>query len=152
MGGDGHAQFIPIYFSAIDTSPAWNDFVASPEFATWCVLCRYIWRSPEGSSLGLHHIYNEGLLCCAVTIDKIVSHFGPHRKRTTVIDDLRRLEGRRVIERWRDSKPTVYILGRWRYERLEGRLQKAYSEVLYAEEYLAIPQPDRQSRDTDYGD
>lgn len=148
----GHEQFIAIDFSAIDTSPAWNDFVASPEFAVWTILCRYIWRSPEGSGLGLHHIYNEGFLCASVTIDKIVAHFGPHRKRTTVIDDLRRLEQRKVIERWRDKKPTVYILGRWRHERLDGRLQKSYVEILYAHEYLAIPQQDRQSRNTDYGD
>lgn len=149
---DGHGQFIPIHFSAIDTSPEWNDFVSSPEFATWTVLVRYIWRAPEGSGLGLHNIYNEGYLCAAVTIDKIVSHFGPHRKRSTVIDDLKRLENRRVIERWKSTKPTIYILGRWSYERLDQRLRKVYREVLYAEEYLAIPQPDRQSRETDYGD
>ncbi len=149
---DGHGQFIPIHFSAIDSSPEWNDFVASPEFAVWCVLARYIWRSPVGSSLGLHHIYNEGYLCSSVTIDKLVGHFGAYRKRSTVIDDLKRLEQRRVIERWKQTKPTIYILGRWTHDRLEGRLKKVYREVLYAEEYLAIPQQDRESRNTDYGD
>ncbi len=149
---DGHGQFIPIHFSAVDTSPEWCDFMASPEFAVWCVLVRYIWRSPEGSSLGLHHIYTEGYLCASVTIDKIMGHFGPHRKRSTVIDDLKRLEARRVIERWRQTKPTIYILGRWNYERLDGRMKKVYREVLYAEEYLAIPQQDRQSRNSDFGD
>jgi hypothetical protein len=149
---DGHGQFIPIYFSAVDSSPEWVEFMASTEFAVWAVLCRYIWRSPEGSSLGLHNIYNEGFLCACVTQEKIMSHFGEYRKRSSIIDDLRKLEARKVIERWKNSKPTVYVLGRWSYARLDGRLKKIYQEVLYAEEYLAMPQQDRQRRNSDYGD
>ncbi len=135
---DGHGQFLPIHFSAIDTSPLWCDFMASPEFATWAVLCRYIWRAETGSALGLHNIYREGYLACGITIDKVVSHFGGMRGRSTVIGDLKRLEERQVIERYQQTKPTIYILGRWESQRDE-RMRTIYVEWLYAETYLTRP-------------
>lgn len=136
---DGHGQFIPIHFSAIDTSPRWCEFMASPEFATWAILCRYIWRADEGSGLGLHNLYRAGLLSCAVTIDKIVAHFADQRGRSTVIGDLKRLEERAVIERHQSTKPTIYILGRWEERRDYQRLGRIRVEYLYAEAYLADP-------------
>src|ERR671932_743589 len=107
--GDGQAQFIPINFSAIDSSSEWCNFMASEEFAVWCILVRYIWRSRDVEShLGLHNLYAEGILAAAITIEKIVTHFCAKRSRSAVMRDLKRLEERRVIERYQNTKPTIY--------------------------------------------
>jgi len=149
---DGHGQFIPIHFSAIDSSPLWCEFMASPEFATWAILCRYIWRAESGSRLGLHNLYKEGFLACSVTIDKIVGHFQDNRGRSTVIGDLKRLEERQIIERYRQTKPTIYLLGRWEHRYEQGRLRRIRVEWLYAETYLADPETtpgEEDGRDSD---
>ncbi len=149
----GHGQFIPIHFSAIDTSPAWCNFMASAEFATWAILARYIWRSDKPHSLGLHNLYAEGLLSCAVKLDRIQEHFCGNRARASVVRDLKNLEEQGVIERYRSTKPTIYILGRWENKREPGRLKRIRVEWLYAEMYLVDPETtpgEGYSPDPDY--
>ncbi len=137
---DGHGQFIPIHFSAIDSSPEWNNFMASEEFAVWCVLVRYIWRSTEVEShLGLHRLYQEGILAAAVTIEKIMTHFCGKRSRSAIMRDLKKLEDRSLIERHAQTKPTIYILGGWEMKKLRGQLRAVYVEWLYAQTYLGAP-------------
>ncbi len=138
--GDGQGQFIPIHFSAMDHAPEWNNFMASEEFAVWCLLCRYIWRSTtQESHLGLHRLYEQGILASAVTVEKLVTHFCRKRSRSAIMRDLRKLEERRVIERHAQTKPTIYILGGWEMKRLRGQLKSIYVEWLYAQTYLGVP-------------
>lgn len=138
---DGFGQFIPIHFSAMDASPEWNNFMASEEFAVWCLLCRYIWRSTEVEShLGLHNLYKEGILSAAVTIDKLVGHFCTKRSRSAIMRDLKKLEDRKIIERHAQTKPTIYILGGWEMKRVRGTARSVYVEWLYASVYLGLPE------------
>lgn len=140
MSAGGHGQFIPIHFSAIDQAPEWNNFMAAEEFAVWAILVRYIWRSTTVEShLGLHRLYEAGILSAAVTIEKLVTHFCGRRSRSAIMRDLKKLEERKVIERHAQTKPTIYILGGWEMKQVRGTPRRVYVEWLYAQTYLGVP-------------
>lgn len=138
---DGHGQYIPIHFSAMDKSPEWNNFMASEEFAVWCLLVRNIWRSTETEShMGLHNLYKAGILAATITGENLVKRFAGGRSRPSIMRDLKRLEDRKIIERHNQTKPTIYILGGWEHKRAGRTGRAVYVEWLYAYTYLGVPE------------
>ena len=59
-------QFILLDFQDLE-NPEFMAFVRSPEFSTYLIMRRYIWRSDKPHSMGLHEHYANGLLVCALS-------------------------------------------------------------------------------------
>ena len=105
-------QFILVDFKDLD-NPEFMEFVRSPEFSTYLLLRRYIWRSVERAhSLGLHQYYSQGLLASALSREKIADALGGISLRQ-VSRDIKSLVGRNLIKPVRTGRGNIFILGRW---------------------------------------
>src|SRR5215217_3960603 len=63
MGSENfNRQFILLDFRDLD-NPEFLGFVRAPEFSTYLLMRRHIWRSPQPHYMGLHELYaHERLL------------------------------------------------------------------------------------------
>jgi len=68
-------QFILLGFEDLD-NPEFMEFVRSPEFSTYLVMRRYVWRSDTPHPLQLHEYYAQGLLACALYREKLAECLG----------------------------------------------------------------------------
>lgn len=105
-------QFILLDFEDLD-NPDFMEVVRSPEFSTYLVMRRYIWRSTEREhSLGLHEYYAQGALACALSREKIAECLGGVSVRQ-VSRDIKALIERNLIKPVRTGRGSIFILGRW---------------------------------------
>jgi DNA-binding transcriptional ArsR family regulator len=132
-------QFVLIDFEDLD-NPEFLAFVRSPEYSTYLLMRRYLWRSFEPHPLGLHELYQSGLLACALDREKIAEQLGGVSTRT-VTTDLASLERRGIVEVRYTGRQNIFILGRWgqddgvRYEiYFADRLHTSLEENFQAEE------------------
>ena len=104
-------QFILLDFEDLD-NPEFMEFVRSPEFSTYLILRRYIWRSDKPHSLGLHEYYAKGLLACALSREKLAEALGGISARQ-VTRDINALLKRGIIKSIVTGRGNVFILGKW---------------------------------------
>jgi hypothetical protein len=104
-------QFILLDFEDLD-NPEYMEFVRSPEFATYLVMRRYIWRSEQPHRLGLHEYYAQGLLACAVSREKLAEAVGNVSARQ-ITRDISSLLNRNVIQSVATGRGNIFVLGKW---------------------------------------
>jgi len=104
-------QFILLDFEDLD-NPEFMEFVRSPEFSTYLIMRRYIWRSEKPHTMGLHEYYAQGLLACSIEREKIAEALGGVTI-ATVSKDITALVKRQVIRAIRTGRQNIYILGKW---------------------------------------
>lgn len=105
-------QFILLDFEDLD-NPEFMEFVRSPEFSTYLLLRRYIWRSiKRDHSLGLHQYYAQGLLASALSREKIADALGGISLRQ-VSRDIKSLVERNLIKPVRTGRGNIFLLGKW---------------------------------------
>jgi hypothetical protein len=129
-------QFILLDFADLD-NPEYLAFVRAPEFSTYLLMRRHIWRSVVPHLMGLDRLYRDGLLACSLDREKMAEQLGGVTTRT-VSNDLIALERRAVITVTRTGRQNIYVLGKWgeedgvRYEvffvdRLHVRGEESFS-------------------------
>jgi len=111
-------QFILLDFEDLD-NPEFMEFVRSPEFSTYLIMRRYIWRSEKPHSLGLHEYYAHGLLACGLSREKIAGALGGVTART-VTKDINALVKRGLIKSIPTGRGNIYILGKWAVDQEEN--------------------------------
>lgn len=116
-------QFVLIDFTDLD-NPEFLAFVRSPEFSTYLLMRRYVWRSAEVHPMGLESLYRKGFLACSVDREKISDHLGGVSTRT-ISTDLAALEKRGIVAIQHTGRQNIYVLGRW------GEEDGARYEVFY---------------------
>lgn len=104
-------QFILIDFQDLE-NPDYLSFVRSPEFSTYLLMRRHIWRSRQSHYMGLESFYAQGLLTCSLDRERMAEQLGGVSIRT-VSTDLAQLERRGVISVQRTGRQNIYVLGRW---------------------------------------
>lgn len=104
-------QFVLLDFEDLD-NPEFMAFVRSPEFSTYLIMRRFIWRSDRPHTMGLHEYYAQGLLACSIEREKIAEALGGLTI-ATVSKDISALIRRRVIKAVRTGRQNIYILGKW---------------------------------------
>ena len=104
-------QFIMLDFEDLD-NPEFMGFVRAPEFSTYLVLRRYVWRSATPHRLRLHEYYAQGLLASALSRDKIAECLGSVSPRQ-VTRDINALISRGIIKSVETGRGNVFILGKW---------------------------------------
>ena len=120
-------QFVLIDFEDLD-NPEFMAFVRSPEFSTYLILRRHVWRSAETPhSAGLHEYYAQGWLATSLSRRYIAEALGGVSLRT-VTADITNLLKRRVIRRVvLEDNTAIYLLGRWRIiKEEEGEIYVEY--------------------------
>jgi hypothetical protein len=71
MGSENfNRQFILLDFADLD-NPDFLSFTRSPEFSTYLVMRRHVWRSSDPHYMGLHTLYATGFLACSLERDQI---------------------------------------------------------------------------------
>jgi len=83
-------QFILLDFKDLD-NPEYLAFVRSPEFSTYLLMRRYVWRSTHPHHMGLETLYQQGFLTCSLDREKMAEQLGGVSIRT-VTNDLTALE------------------------------------------------------------
>jgi hypothetical protein len=112
MGTDRiNRQFLMLDFDDLD-SPEFMSFVRSPEFSTYLVMRRYIWRSDKPHTMGLHEYYARGLLACSLDREKIAESLGGITP-VSISKDITALIKRGIIQAVRTGRQSIYILGKW---------------------------------------
>ena len=147
-------QFIMLDFEDLD-NPEFMEFVRSPEFSTYLVMRRYVWRSDLPHSLQLHKYYAQGLLACALNRDKLAASLGGVSARQ-VTRDINSLVNRGIIKAVGTGRGNIFILGKWGrdaeediyYEyffldRLQGRLDKNVQSEWTSENETGHSRPGR---------
>ncbi len=105
-------QFILIDFEDLN-NPEFMAFVRSPEFSTYLLLRRYIWRSVERQHrLGLHEYYANGRLASALSRERIAEALGGISIRQ-VSRDIKSLVRRDLIKPVRTGRGNIFLLGEW---------------------------------------
>jgi hypothetical protein len=104
-------QFILLDFRDLD-NPDYLAFVRSPEFSTYLLMRRYIWRSRQTHHMGLDVHYARGLLTCSLDRERMAEQLGGVSIRT-ISNDLAQLERRGVIQVQHTGRQNIYVLGRW---------------------------------------
>lgn len=104
-------QFIMLDFEDLD-NPEFMEFVRSPEFSTYLVMRRYVWRSDIPHRLRLHEYYDRGLLASAISRGKIADCLGGVSARQ-VSRDINSLIKRDIIKSVNTGRGNVFILGKW---------------------------------------
>ena len=104
-------QFILIDFQDLE-NPEYLSFVRSPEFSTYLLMRRHIWRSRQPHFMGLEELYDQGYLACSLDRERIGEQLGGVSIRT-VSNDLAQLEKRGVIAVQHTGRQNIYLLGRW---------------------------------------
>ena len=124
-------QFVLLDFKDLD-NPDFLAFVRSPEFSTYLLMRRYVWRSLEAHTMGLHDLYRAGYLACSLDREKISEHLGGVSTRT-ISSDLAALERREIVSVRHTGRQNIYVLGRWGEE--EGiRFEIFFLDRLHARE------------------
>ena len=142
-------QFVLLDFKDLD-NPDFLAFVRSPEFSTYLLMRRYIWRSLEAHTMGLDDLYRAGYLACSLDREKISEHLGGVSTRT-ISSDLAALERREIVSVRHTGRQNIYLLGRWgeeegiRYEiffldRLHAREEGNFSSGMTGNRLLARPE------------
>src|SRR5215203_1770311 len=104
-------QFILIDFRDLE-NPDYLAFVRSPEFSTYLLMRRHIWRSRQPHHMGLEALYSQGFLACSLDRERMAEQLGGVSIRT-ISNDLSQLERRRVIAVQHTGRQNIYVLGRW---------------------------------------
>lgn len=119
-------QFILLDFRDLD-NPEFLAFVRAPEFSTYLLMRRHIWRSLQPHYMGLHELYGrDHLLACSLERERIAEQLGGLSTRT-VSNDLVALERRDVIRVRPTGRQNIYLLGWW------GEEDGVYYEAFYAD-------------------
>lgn len=154
-------QFILVDFEDLD-NPEFMEFVRSPEFSTYLLLRRYVWRSDKPHGLGLHEYYAQGHLASSLSRERIAESLGGVTPRT-VTKDINALIQRGVIKSITTGRGNIFILGKWAVDEEEGvyyeyffldRLQVRLEENFQAEEKSNLPGrklPGREEKDFQTG-
>jgi len=104
-------QFILIDFQDLE-NPEYLAFVRSPEFSTYLLMRRHIWRSRQPHFMALEALYEKGFLACSLDRERIAEQLGGVSIRT-VTNDLSQLEQRGIIAVQHTGRQNIYLLGRW---------------------------------------
>ena len=118
-------QFILLDFRELD-NPEYLAFVRAPEFSTYLLMRRNVWRSAQAHHMGLEELYRSGLLTCSLEREKMAEQLGGVSIRT-VSNDLGALEKRGVIAVQATGRQNIYVLGRW------GQDEGVYYEAFYVD-------------------
>src|SRR5215204_3248207 len=118
-------QFILIDFRDLEI-PDYLAFVRSPEFSTYLLMRRHIWRSRQPHHMGLEALYSQGFLACSLDRERMAEQLGGVSTRT-VSNDLVALERRGVIRVRATGRQNIYVLGWW------GEEEGVYYEAFYAD-------------------
>ena len=111
MGSENfNRQFILLDFADLD-NPDFLSFTRSPEFSTYLLMRRHIWRSREPHYMGLHDYYAKGYLACSLERERIAEQI--NLSLVSVSNDIAALQRRRVIESLRTGRQNIFVLGRW---------------------------------------
>jgi hypothetical protein len=114
MNSNFNRQFLMLDFELL-TDPAFIEFVKSPEYATYLLLRRYVWRggARQIGPYNLRQLYDEAKqLVSFVSHQKLANHL--HLKDVTrVSKHLTKLAQRGLIKRLRTGRQNVYMLGEW---------------------------------------
>lgn len=111
-------QFILVDFEDLD-NPEFMGFVRSPEFSTYLLLRRHVWRSDKPHGMGLHEYYAQGFLASSLSREKIAESLGGVTPRT-VTKDINALIQRGVIKSITTGRGNIFILGKWAIDEEEG--------------------------------
>jgi len=104
-------QFILIDFRDLE-NPDYLAFVRAPEFSTYLLMRRHIWRSRHPHHMGLEALYAQGFLACSLDRERMAEQLGGVSIRT-ISNDLSQLERRQVIAVQHTGRQNIYLLGRW---------------------------------------
>lgn len=104
-------QFILLDFKDLD-NPEYLAFVRAPEFSTYLLMRRNVWRSVQPHHMGLEALYRAGFLTCSLDREKMAEQLGGVSIRT-ISNDLGALEKRGVISVRSTGRQNIYVLGRW---------------------------------------
>ena len=118
-------QFILLDFRDLD-NPEFLAFVRAPEFSTYLLMRRNVWRSPQPHHMGLEALYRQGFLACSLDREQMAEQLGGVTIRT-ISNDLAALERRGVITVQHTGRQNIYLLGRW------GEEEGAYYEAFYVD-------------------
>jgi len=111
MGSENfNRQFILLDFADLD-NPDFLAFTRSPEFSTYLVMRRHVWRSPEPHYMGLHALYADGVLACSLEREQIAALLA--LSLVSISNDIQALARRAVIESRRTGRQNIFVLGRW---------------------------------------
>lgn len=103
-------QFILLDFADLD-NPDFLAFTRSPEFSTYLVMRRHVWRSREPHYMGLHALYADGALACSLEREQIADLL--NLSLVSISNDIQALARRAVIESRRTGRQNIFVLGRW---------------------------------------
>ncbi len=111
MGSENfNRQFILLDFTDLD-NPDFLSFTRSPEFSTYLIMRRHIWRSHDPHYMGLHEYFAKGYLACSLDREKIAEWL--NLSLVSVSNDITALTRRTVIESLRTGRQNIFVLGRW---------------------------------------
>ncbi len=111
MGAENfNRQFILLDFADLD-NPDFLSFTRSPEFSTYLVMRRHIWRSRDPHYMGLHTLYADGFLACSLEREQIAELLA--LSLVSISNDIQALQRRSVIESQRTGRQNIFVLGRW---------------------------------------
>lgn len=120
-------QFILLDFADLD-NPDFLAFTRSPEFSTYLLMRRHIWRSQQPHYMGLHEYFAKGHLACSLDREKIAEQL--RLSLVSVSNDITALSRRRVIESLRTGRQNIFVLGRW-VEDEGARFEHFFLDRLY---------------------
>jgi hypothetical protein len=103
-------QFILLDFADLD-NPEFLAFTRSPEFSTYLVMRRHVWRSRNPHYMDLHALYADGVLACSLERERIADLLG--LSLVTISNDIQALARRAVVESRRTGRQNIFVLGRW---------------------------------------
>ncbi len=111
MGAENfNRQFILLDFADLD-NPDFLSFTRSPEFSTYLVMRRHVWRSRDPHYMGLHALYADGTLACSLEREQIAELL--KLSLVSISNDIQALARRAVIESRRTGRQNIFVLGRW---------------------------------------
>ncbi len=111
MGSENfNRQFILLDFADLD-NPDFLSFTRAPEFSTYLLMRRHIWRSQQPHYMGLHEYFLKGHLACSLDREKIAEWL--RLSLVSVSNDITALSRRKVIESLRTGRQNIFVLGRW---------------------------------------
>jgi len=111
MGSENfNRQFILLDFADLD-NPEFLSFTRSPEFSTYLLMRRHIWRSRQNHYMALHEYFARGYLACSLDREKIAESLS--LSLVSVSNDITALTRRQVIESLRTGRQNIFVLGKW---------------------------------------
>ena len=147
MGSENfNRQFILLDFADLD-NPDFLIFTRSPEFSTYLVMRRHVWRSTEPHYIELHNYYTRDYLTCSLEREKIADLLG--LSLVSISNDIQALQRRAVIERLRTGRQNIFVLGHW-VEAESATYEHFYLDRLYvrSKESLISELQDARSKES----